>query len=67
MAGEPKYLKEVMIDIMDANPGLTGEQVNSYARRILEAESREDFQEMNLLLQEVYYGHEKQKAMLRPS
>ncbi len=62
MAGYSQYLKDLMIDFLGANPDLTGVQARAYALGILEAESREDFIEMNRLIQEALYGQKRKNA-----
>jgi hypothetical protein len=49
------------LDIMTANPALTGYQVFEYVRRIINAEIRDDYILVNKIMHEAFYGLGVQK------
>ena len=48
-------LKNWMIDLLNANPELTGGQAREYAQQILETEAREDFEQMTRVIQKALF------------
>lgn len=54
---KPMNRKELIADLIEFNPELTGQQALDFADRILEAESRDDLVMMNALIQEAVYGY----------
>jgi hypothetical protein len=62
MACEWDSEKELMLDLLGANPNLTGAQAQEYAIAIFDAGNREDFRTMHQLIQEAVYGPGRQSA-----
>lgn len=56
------YEMEMVVDLLSANPQLTGEQVRYFARRIIAAEAREDYVEMTRLANEALYERRRLAA-----
>jgi hypothetical protein len=56
MTCEWQNQKELMLDVLLANPNLTGREAREYAIRILDAGHKEDYQTMQRLFQEAIYG-----------
>jgi hypothetical protein len=56
MTCEWQNQKELMLDLLLANPNLTGREARDYAIRILAAGHREDYQTMQQLIQEAIFG-----------
>jgi hypothetical protein len=54
--------KELMLDLLLANPKLTGAQARDYASAILAAGQREDFTKMQQLIQEAIFGPGKRES-----
>ena len=60
--GDSEYLKDLIINLLDGNSKLTVGEARNYAQRIIEAEEREDYVQMNRLIQEALYGIERSAA-----
>jgi hypothetical protein len=54
--------KELMLDLLLANPALTGAQARDYAFAILVAGQQEDFVKMQQLIQEAVFGPGKRES-----
>ena len=55
-------INNLILDLLSANPDLTGSQAHEYARSIIAAESREDYELMYAIQQEALYGRKKTAA-----
>ncbi len=51
-----------ILDLLSVNPELTGGQARGFARRIVLAEEREDYIEMNAVIQEALFGPSRHPA-----
>lgn len=52
----PAGLRDLILDLMNANRALPFVRARAFARAILEAELREDYVLMNRLIQDALYG-----------